>query len=135
MHPTNPEPAPKRDYEDKDIPIRSILGFGIFTAVFTVLSLVGGKLMFHALASRNAAREAAPSKFAAERVLPPTNQLLLVNEPASWKDQLAWETSGITGYAWVDREKGVVRIPVERAIDLLAERGLPARNGGKTPQP
>jgi hypothetical protein len=30
-------------------------------------------------------------------------------------------------YGWVDREKGIVRIPIERAIDLLAQRGLPAR--------
>ena len=30
-------------------------------------------------------------------------------------------------YGWVDRSAGVVRIPVERAIELLAQRGLPAR--------
>jgi hypothetical protein len=27
----------------------------------------------------------------------------------------------------VDEDAGVLRIPVERAMDLLAERGLPAR--------
>jgi hypothetical protein len=27
----------------------------------------------------------------------------------------------------MDPEKGVVRIPIDRAIDLLAERGLPSR--------
>jgi hypothetical protein len=30
-------------------------------------------------------------------------------------------------YAWVDREAGVVRIPIERAIEVLSARGLPAR--------
>ncbi len=30
-------------------------------------------------------------------------------------------------YGWVDREAGVVRIPIERAMGLIAERGLPAR--------
>jgi len=30
-------------------------------------------------------------------------------------------------YEWVDRTSGVVRIPVERAMDLIAERGLPYR--------
>ena len=28
-------------------------------------------------------------------------------------------------YGWVDQQKGVVRIPIDRAMDLLAERGLP----------
>ena len=30
-------------------------------------------------------------------------------------------------YAWVDKNAGVVRIPIERAIEVLAERGLPHR--------
>jgi hypothetical protein len=36
------------------------------------------------------------------------------------------EEQVLNTYAWVDREKGVVRIPVSRAIELVAERGLPA---------
>ena len=32
----------------------------------------------------------------------------------------------LQGYAWVDQETGVVRIPVARAIELIAQRGLPA---------
>ena len=30
-------------------------------------------------------------------------------------------------YAWVDKNAGTVRIPVSRAIELLAEKGLPHR--------
>jgi hypothetical protein len=37
------------------------------------------------------------------------------------------ENQKLESYGWVVREKGVVRIPIERAIDLLAQRGLPAR--------
>ena len=28
-------------------------------------------------------------------------------------------------YGWVDRKAGVAHIPVDRAIDILAKRGLP----------
>ncbi|HTV78401.1 MAG TPA: hypothetical protein VMF03_09090 [Steroidobacteraceae bacterium] len=28
-------------------------------------------------------------------------------------------------YSWVDRSKGTVRIPIERAMELIAQRGLP----------
>jgi hypothetical protein len=37
------------------------------------------------------------------------------------------EARYLNHYAWVDKNAGVVRIPVERAIDILAERGLPHR--------
>jgi hypothetical protein len=39
----------------------------------------------------------------------------------------AAEDQVLNGYAWMDPEKGVVRIPIDRAIDLLSERGLPSR--------
>jgi len=34
----------------------------------------------------------------------------------------------LTTYGWVDKEKQTVRIPIDRAMELLAQRGLPARN-------
>ena len=39
----------------------------------------------------------------------------------------AAEDQVLNSYAWMDPEKGVVRIPIGRAMDLLAERGLPSR--------
>jgi hypothetical protein len=30
-------------------------------------------------------------------------------------------------YAWIDRSRGIVRIPIERAMNLLASKGLPVR--------
>jgi hypothetical protein len=28
---------------------------------------------------------------------------------------------------WVDREGGIIRIPIQRSMELLAQRGLPSR--------
>jgi hypothetical protein len=33
----------------------------------------------------------------------------------------------LAGYGWVDPKAGVVRIPVQRAMDLLLEKGYPSR--------
>jgi hypothetical protein len=33
-------------------------------------------------------------------------------------------------YGWVDEKSGTVRIPIERAMDLLVQRGLPVRAQG-----
>ena len=37
----------------------------------------------------------------------------------------------LDSYEWIDRSAGTVRIPVDRAMDLLAERGLPYRKPGQ----
>ena len=35
-------------------------------------------------------------------------------------------------YGWVDEKAGTVHIPIERAMDLIAQRGLPVRGQGGT---
>lgn len=40
------------------------------------------------------------------------------------------ENSKLTGYGWVDKEGGVTRIPIERAMELMLQRGFAARPEG-----
>jgi hypothetical protein len=42
----------------------------------------------------------------------------------------AGEDAVLHTYGWVDPEKGVVRIPVERAMEIVAKEGLPSRKEG-----
>ena len=37
------------------------------------------------------------------------------------------EDEELTSYGWIDRKAGIVRIPIDRAMDLIAQRGLPVR--------
>ena len=46
------------------------------------------------------------------------------------KEFHAEEDKVLNSYGWVDQPKGVVRIPIDQAIDVLAKRGLPSRKGG-----
>jgi hypothetical protein len=39
----------------------------------------------------------------------------------------AAEDQVLTSYGWVDQQKGVVRIPIAQAMDLLVKKGLPVR--------
>ena len=39
------------------------------------------------------------------------------------------ELSHLNGYGWVEEEKGIAHIPIDRAIEILAERGLPKGSG------
>jgi hypothetical protein len=40
------------------------------------------------------------------------------------------ETTRLGSYGWVDKEGGVARIPIDRAMELTIQRGLPARADG-----
>jgi len=42
------------------------------------------------------------------------------------------EDASLYGYGWVDRKAGVVRIPIDRAIDLVARGGVPRGKGPQT---
>ena len=39
----------------------------------------------------------------------------------------AAEEAVLNSYGWVDKDSGRVRIPIERAMEILAKKGLPAR--------
>lgn len=38
-------------------------------------------------------------------------------------------------YSWIDRSQGKVRIPIDRAMDLIAQRGLPVASQPATTEP
>lgn len=52
---------------------------------------------------------------------------LLVNEPANLADLRKHEQEMLTTYGWMDQSAGIVRLPIDRAKELLIERGLPVR--------
>lgn len=60
------------------------------------------------------------------RHLPPAPQLE-VTEIEDLAAQRAAESQILSSYGWVDREHGIVRIPIGEAIDRLAASHLPAR--------
>ena len=44
------------------------------------------------------------------------------------------EEQTLSTYDWIDQQAGTVRIPIDRAMELLAQRGLPVRAQGDTGQ-
>jgi len=45
------------------------------------------------------------------------------------------EEQTLNSYGWVDEKAGTVRIPIERAMDLIVQRGLPVRPSGTVAEP
>jgi hypothetical protein len=52
---------------------------------------------------------------------------LEVNERTELNDVRLREENTLSTYGWVDKDAGKVHIPIDRAMDLLVQRGLPVR--------
>ena len=60
---------------------------------------------------------------------------LQVASSRDYQDMRAAEEAQLRSYGWVDREAGIAAIPIERAMEILASRGLPAQKSpAKSPQ-
>jgi hypothetical protein len=55
----------------------------------------------------------------------PTPRLLTDDGNQDVADMHAREDLLLENYTWADQSKGTVRIPIERAMELIAQRGLP----------
>ena len=80
--------------------------------------------LFNVLMEVHPMHRATDSPFVAERASPPEPRLQ-VNPAAELQRLREAEQSLLTTYGWVDQEAGIVRIPIERAMEIVAERGLP----------
>lgn len=112
-------------HEPRDLNLRVVGMFlaGMVVTVILVLALMAW--LFDYFAAAGARREGRPSALLSAPQIPPEPRLQ-VNGPADLKALLAAEHAQLESYGWVDRNAGIVRIPIERAMKLLAERGLPA---------
>jgi hypothetical protein len=65
----------------------------------------------------------------------PTPRLQLDDGNRDIADLHAREDILLDHYTWVDQSKGVVRIPIERAMQIIAEKGLPVAPAAEVQPP
>lgn len=56
------------------------------------------------------------------------------SEMQQFNDVLEKQDQTLASYDWVDKDKGIVRIPIDKAMELLAQRGLPVLPQGAAGQ-
>lgn len=116
-------------HEHSDVNIRAILGFGAgLIGVAIVIHLAVWLLFgyFDAREKRQAQRE-YPLAASQESRLPPEPRLQTTPRE-DMRALRASEDEILTTYGWVDRNAGVVRIPIEEAMKKVIQQGLPVRN-------
>jgi hypothetical protein len=123
-----PGKAPGTKHETRDADIRSLVIFAAALAGTVLLVMLMMARVFHYFGATQSLGPPA-SPFAEARTLPPQPRLQV--EPRVDLDHLrAHEDAMLHSYGWVDKNAGVVHIPIERAMDLVMERGLPLRKEG-----
>jgi hypothetical protein len=111
-------------HEQSEVSVRLIVVSLAFLAVATaiVFVLVVGifRYFYATYSTEEATRLSQP-------VIPPQPRIEVA--PYEQLQQLRIKEDHIlSSYAWVDEDSGTVRVPIDKAIDLLAAKGLPSHN-------
>ncbi|HEY3245876.1 MAG TPA: hypothetical protein VGM03_21250 [Phycisphaerae bacterium] len=126
---------PEVSREPRDV---SVSGVAIFLGSLLVLAIVIHLLLWGMLQAMIAERtrsnpSAAP--LAEPGRLPPPPRLQ-IDPPQELKALRLQEDALLNSFGWVDRSAGIVRIPIERAMELtIAEHRLPVRAAQPQSQP
>src|SRR5579871_4346820 len=126
-HKPTPSSEPDRTagFEHSDAQVRPLVMLAVGTGVLTLLAMMVVAITWRVMAyETNDTGTLRGSPLAGLRPLPPSPRLQIT--PANdLKDVRDQEHQLLSSYGWVERDKGVVRIPIDRAMDILAQRGLP----------
>ena len=128
QHEVNPEVH----HEDSDVDFRGILGFGAGLIVVAVAVHLLIYVLFGYFMRREGVKVPAEYPLAAEQEhrVPPEPRLQ--TDPRQDLADLRAKEDALLGTAGVvDENAGIFRIPIDVAMKLTLERGLPARQRGK----
>jgi len=114
-------------FEREDVNEGSTFWFGVWILVVMVVTAFLVKPFYNFLARSETAtqRPAAYVPPVDERAKEPPAPRLQVTPVLELDELRAREDQVLEGYGWVDKDRGIARIPVEEAMRLVAERGLP----------
>ncbi len=125
-------------FEREDLSAKSVFSFLIGLAVVCVLFFFILRGMYAYLDAYQKAHQPPQSSLvkttkADTRMVAPEDitkfpqPRLERNERLEINDFRLEEEKKLNSYGWVDEKTGVVHIPIERAMQLVAQRGLPTR--------
>lgn len=127
QHPIDPHTDPSVGHELRDVRFGSVYGAAAGVGILVVVSfaLMWGMLQLLVWREDVMSPPASPLAASYARREPPEPRLQIdpVGDLAALR---AREAARLSSYGWVDRQTGVVHIPIERAMELLVAR----RGGG-----
>jgi hypothetical protein len=135
------------EFEHEDLGTRGVFAFMIGLAVIGIVIyfIIIGMYTWLDKYERDQMAAASPlvtTKGAMSRVVTQADMdkafkdngapMLETNERGQFKDFLIRQEDQLNSYGRVDKENGVAHIPIQRAMDLIVQQGLPVVPQGKT---
>jgi len=111
-------------HEQSDADTRKVLMFGVALAAIIVTACLVMWGIFVYLNAHQPLTGPPPSPLAVGRRLPPEPRLQ-ISETEDIGKVVADENKQLGSYGWVDKDGGIAHIPIQRAMDLILERGIP----------
>ena len=126
-------PTPKgAKYEHTDIDVSVGYKFGLWLTISMLISIGIVTGAFYFFEGQSKAANIAAQKYplaVGQHKEPPTPNLQ--NQP--FKDIYMLrqgEAEKLGSYGWIDKDGGIARLPIDRAMDVMLEKGFPARADG-----
>lgn len=119
-------------HEESDVNVGAILRFGVGLLVVAVMVHVFLWWLLGAYGRQNerAQTQVYPMAAGQQDRLPPSPRFQQ-NPQQELQELRARQKALLDGYGWVNKEAGVARIPIEDAMKMVVERGLPVREAPK----
>jgi hypothetical protein len=141
-HDTNAAAGAAHAHESSEVQLGPSLRFALGLAALCIVTFFLMRWLLVSVVAMDRASDALPHPLAAERQFPPEPQLqsmpgvpLVGGETleagatpfasTGYAELAKKQEKALASYGWIDRQAGVVHIPIERAIDLVLEQGLP----------
>jgi len=130
------EHTPEMEYEHQDMSPRSVYAFLIGLAAAGILVYFGLWGFYNFLEAHEKQRQTPQNPMVQPattetRVVPPDEYKkfpqprLERNERLEINEFLLQEEQTLNSYGWVDQKAGIIRIPIERAMQRIVQQGLP----------
>jgi hypothetical protein len=135
--PRRSAPAQRRDnvevvHEESDVNVSAIIRYGIGLLVIAAfLHLFLWWLQgTYSRQNERAQTQVYPLAAGQQDRLPPSPRFQ-ENPQQELQDLLAKQKALLEGYGWINKDEGVARIPIEDAMKMVVERGVPTRETSK----
>jgi len=123
---TSAKSAPHGGYERSDASPRGLLYFALLMAAILAAASFSLIWLFKYFQKAGNPGSFVAAPFATERPMPPPPRIQ-PNPSADLREYYLTQERLLNSYGWIDRQNGIVRLPIDRAMELLLERGLPTR--------
>jgi hypothetical protein len=116
-------------HESRDMSVKLVMWFSLALTA----TLVGAHFLmegvFAGFADRAERRDRPHPPLRMDRVVPPEPRLQ--ENPGGDLEKLRRaEDRRLESYGWIDRERKILRIPIDRAMDQMIRKGVPSRPSG-----